>query len=56
LFPNRVRTCRFYPSRSEYAAEALKKHGFLRGVWLSARRVSRCHPWQAGGYDPVSET
>jgi len=56
LFPNRVRTCRFYPSCSEYAAEALKKHGFLRGVWLSARRVSRCHPWQAGGYDPVSET
>lgn len=47
--------CRFYPSCSSYALEALEKHGFARGLWLSLRRVSRCHPWHEGGFDPVPE-
>ena len=47
------RTCRYAPSCSEYAAEALIQHGFLRGSWLAAGRVCRCNPWGGSGYDPV---
>jgi hypothetical protein len=45
--------CRFQPSCSEYAIEALRVHGAFRGSWLAARRIARCHPWGGSGFDPV---
>jgi putative membrane protein insertion efficiency factor len=45
--------CRFTPTCSHYAAEALKKHGLVKGMWLAVKRISRCHPWGGSGYDPV---
>ena len=47
--------CRFHPSCSEYAAEALRRHGAVRGGVLAAHRVLRCNPWNAGGFDPVPD-
>ena len=47
--------CRFQPTCSAYALEALREHGPLRGTWLTARRVARCHPWGGHGYDPVPQ-
>jgi len=49
-------SCRFYPSCSAYALEALQRHGPLAGSWLALRRVCRCHPFNDGGVDPVPET
>jgi hypothetical protein len=48
--------CRFYPSCSAYAEEALRTHGALRGSWLATARVCRCGPWHVGGVDPVPES
>ncbi|MBC6414602.1 MAG: membrane protein insertion efficiency factor YidD [Chromatiales bacterium] len=50
LFPSH---CRFYPSCSAYASEAINKHGALIGLWLTIKRLLRCHPFSAGGLDPV---
>lgn len=48
--------CRFYPSCSDYAIEAIEKHGVWRGTWLALRRLGRCHPFHSGGWDPVPKT
>ena len=53
ISPLMGRNCRFHPSCSEYAIEALERHGGGKGAWLAAKRISRCHPWHPGGYDPV---
>jgi putative membrane protein insertion efficiency factor len=52
LFPP---SCRFHPTCSEYSIEALEKHGLIRGIWLSLKRVSKCHPFHPGGFDPVPQ-
>ena len=48
-------SCRFYPTCSEYALQALREHGPLGGSWLAVRRICRCHPWNNGGLDPVPD-
>jgi putative membrane protein insertion efficiency factor len=45
--------CRYYPTCSQYAIEALETHGSFKGTWLAIKRISRCHPWHEGGFDPV---
>jgi len=53
ISPLLPRACRFIPSCSEYAAQAIQAHGPVRGAWLAVRRLSRCHPFHPGGFDPV---
>lgn len=53
LSPMRPSTCRFYPSCSAYALTAIERFGIVRGSWLAARRLLRCHPWNPGGVDHV---
>ncbi|MDD6308167.1 MAG: membrane protein insertion efficiency factor YidD [Clostridia bacterium] len=53
ISPHKRPTCRFYPSCSVYAMEAIAKYGALRGGFMAIRRICCCHPWHPGGYDPV---
>jgi len=53
ISPLKKPSCRFYPTCSHYAAEAIRKYGAFRGSWLSVKRLLKCHPFHPGGYDPV---
>ena len=53
ISPLKPPTCRFTPTCSAYALEALRKHGLFKGSWLAVRRILKCHPWGGSGYDPV---
>ena len=55
ISPLMMRSCRYNPTCSTYAIEAIQKHGPLKGAWLAAKRISTCHPWGGHGYDPVPE-
>ena len=53
ISPLKGPTCRFYPTCSSYSIQAFNKYGFLKGLWLTIKRVSKCHPFHPGGYDPL---
>ena len=53
ISPLKPATCRYTPTCSQYAVEAIKKHGPFKGSWLALKRLLRCHPWGGSGYDPV---
>lgn len=56
LSPVLPASCRYQPTCSAYAIEAIQRHGALAGSWLAAKRLGRCHPWGGSGYDPVPDT
>ena len=56
ISPLKPSTCRFYPTCSEYAIQALEKYGLFKGIWLATKRLSRCHPFNTGGYDPLPDS
>ncbi|BAT70967.1 conserved hypothetical protein [Thermosulfidibacter takaii ABI70S6] len=53
ISPLTPKTCRFYPSCSQYSIQALNKYGFVKGCYLSVKRILKCHPFHPGGYDPL---
>jgi putative membrane protein insertion efficiency factor len=53
IFKRQYQGCRFYPSCSEYAKQAIEKRGIIRGIWLGSKRILRCHPWSEGGVDMI---
>ena len=53
ISPHTPAACRYTPTCSQYAIEAIRKHGIFKGGWLAAKRIARCHPWGGSGYDPV---
>lgn len=55
ISPMKPPSCRFHPTCSHYGLEAIEKHGALKGSWLTIRRISKCHPFHEGGFDPVPE-
>lgn len=55
LSPLLPAACRYHPTCSNYAIEAIEKHGAMRGGWLAAKRIARCHPFRPGGFDPVPD-
>jgi uncharacterized protein len=55
ISPLKPASCRFYPSCSDYAIQAIQKHGFCKGLFLAIKRILKCHPFHEGGYDPVPD-
>lgn len=53
ISPLKPRTCRFYPTCSQYSIQAVEKYGVVKGLWLTVKRLAKCHPFHPGGYDPV---
>lgn len=53
ISPLKPRTCRFYPTCSQYSIQAFEKYGVVKGAWLTVKRIGKCHPFHPGGYDPV---